>query len=178
MKNDQGEVYGFKGTSGNKTRDLGTSYYYQWKQDSLIWQAEELLRARDYDQAATAYATALAEHPEHFYLYEAQSHLDYIRSKTPEDLKQLYQRYVGQYGVVSIWVENGELFYKRPGLARRILRPVSDQEFITLYSYDIKYGFEMENGVVKGMYMYNYDNEGQSWKRSENWYYARTQLAD
>lgn len=167
LKNSTGEVYANK---------IGNSL--QWKQDATIWNAEELLRSRDYERARIAYTTAIAQYPEHFYLKEALSHLDYIQSKSEAEIEEQYLRFVGNYGEVRIWVEGGQLFYKRPGLRRRILRPISDHEFITLFSYQHKYGFTVENGVVKGMYLYNYNNETEQFEENEDWNYPRTILDD
>lgn len=168
LKNSTGAVYAQKDRRNN----------VYWKQDSTIWNAEELLRSRDYEQARIAYTTAIAQHPEHFYLKEALNHLDYIQSKSEAEIEEQYLRFVGNYGEVRIWVEGGQLFYKRPGLRRRILRPISDHEFITLFSYQHKYGFTVENGVVKGMYLYNYNNETEQFEENEDWNYPRTILDD
>jgi len=176
LVNERGDIYAVKRTEtvlGKYTAD-----YYYWKQDALIWRAEELLRKRDYAQALPAYEAAIARHPEHFYLYEAKKHIEYMQSKTEEEIMQLYLRYVGDYGEVRIWIEDGQLFYKRPGVARRIFRPVSDHEFMTLNRYMSIYGFEVENGVVKGIYINEYDRESQTWPRDEDYYHARTKLVD
>lgn len=175
IRNDQGDIIAALDSFASNTNDLSSTNYI-WKQDSMIWQAEELLRARRYDAAATAYAKAIAAHPEHFYLYEAQEHITFMQSKTEEEIKELYQRYVGNYGEVRIWIEGGELYYDRPGLARRIFRPVSDTEFITLFSYGYKYGFEVEAGEVQSIYMYEYNNETEAFELDEDWSYARTEL--
>jgi tetratricopeptide (TPR) repeat protein len=173
LENDAGEIYALI-----LRHCTNTGAYYHWKQDSLFWQAEELLRARDYERAATAYAKLLAEHPEHYYLYDAQAHLDYMASKTEAEIQELYQRYVGDYDGISIRIENGELLYKRPGVPRRILRPISDTQFMTLSRYISRYAFDVEQGKVKGLYGYRYDNEAREWRRNEEQYFARTQLAD
>lgn len=144
LKNDKGEVYAMK-FAAESSPNL-------WKQDSLIWQAEEMLRNRWYEVALKAYETAITKYPDHYYLYDAKAHIEYMLSKTDAEIQQLYRRYVGQYGDVRIWIEDGQLFYKRPGEPRRILRPISDTEFMNLYAYNLKYHVEFENGAVKGIF--------------------------
>ena len=178
LKNEDGVIYAAKvsDSNSNEDKELGVTFSYVWKQDSLIWKAEDLLRDHFYEKADSVYDRAIASHPEHFYLYEAKKHLAYRATKSEEEIKTLYQRYIGQYGEARVWEEDGQLFYKRPGLARRILLPISDQEFLTLYAYDYKYKFDVQDGIVKGMNLYNYDNENETWKLNENWYYERTVL--
>ncbi|MBK7872650.1 MAG: hypothetical protein IPJ74_19195 [Saprospiraceae bacterium] len=100
-------------------------------------------------QALPTYEAAIAEHPEHFYLYDAKKYIEYMQSKTDAGIQQLYQRYVGDYGEARIWIEDGQLFFKIPGDSRRILRPISDTEFMNLYSYESKYVFEVKMAGCK-----------------------------
>lgn len=161
-----------KGNSGYAYARVNGNYF--WKQDSSIWAAEELIRNKEYAEARTAYQKAYGNHPEHFYLADALSHLDYLEQTPAEDIQKLYQQYAGQYGETKIWVEDGLLWYKRPGLPRRILRPVSDQEFITLHSYEFKYGFQIADSEVKGIDVYVYNNEKQGFELKAEWDNPRT----
>lgn len=154
LKNEKGQVYAMKFAAASSPNF--------WKQDSVIWQAEEMLRNRWYEVALKAYETAITKYPDHYYLSDAKAHIEYMLSKTDADIQQLYRRYVGQYGDVRIWIADGQLFYKRPGEPRRILRPVSDTEFMNLYAYNLKYHVQFENGRVKGIFEQKKDFSNQS----------------
>ena len=154
----------------------GTNYY--WKQDSTIWQAEELLKTGEYEKAQTFYEKAIEQHPEHFYLQQAKQHIDYVQAKSEAELQENFQRFVGQYGEIDIWIEDGLLYYKRPGVARRIFRPFSRNRFTTLLNYSFNYEIVERDGQVVGIQGYFYNNEKKEWEKVKDWYFDRTQLLD
>lgn len=170
----EGETYGLKHTQTIQGKFIN----FYWKQDSTIWQAEGLLSSGDYEKAQIAYQKAIEQHPEHYYLQQAKQHLDYLESQSEADLLETFQRFVGQYGEVNIWIEDGLLYYKRPGIARRIFRPVSRNRFSTLLNYNFNYEFVEEGGQVVGIRGYAYNLEKKEWEKSENWYYERTKVLD
>ena len=177
LVNEKNKVYGVLLHQTNLNGTTGDFYY--WKQDSLIWRAEKLLKNRAYEQALPAYKAAITAYPEHYYLYKAKEHIEYMLSKPDSALQQLYQRYVGGYeGEWDIWIEDGQLFFKTPNIGRRILRPISDNEFIELIDYNGIYTMDVENGAVKGIYGSVYDKDARDWRRLENWYRARKKLKD
>jgi class 3 adenylate cyclase/tetratricopeptide (TPR) repeat protein len=171
LLDSKGEVYGLKKT---ETRKEGVSIYYTWKQDSLIWQAEERLKTGSYEKAQAYYEKAIAQNPEHFYLRQAKQHIDYLQARPEAELLQNFQRFTGQYGEVNIWIEDGLLFYKRPGVTRRILRPISDNRFITLLNYLGNYEMVEQNGQVVGIQLYRYNIEKKEWEKTPNGYFDRT----
>lgn len=175
LYNEQGGVYGIRKT---ETQGQRKSKFYLWKQDSTIWQAEDLLRSEQYAQAQIAYQKAIEQHPEHFYLYQAQQHLTYLEFQAETDIQRNFQRLVGQYGEVEIWIENDLLYYKRPGVARRILRPLTDKRFTTLLAYKYNYEFVEQNGQIVGIQVYDYNAEKKEWEKAEDGYFERTKLAD
>ncbi len=85
---------------------------------------------------------------------------------------------MGYEGEWDIWIEDGQLFFKTPNIGRRILRPISDNEFIELIDYNGIYTMDVENGAVKGIYGSVYDKDTRDWRRLENWYRARKKLKD
>ena len=151
---------------------------YYWKQDSIIWNAEALLKSGDYANARLAYQKAIEQHPEHFYLHKAQQHIDYMQANSEEAVLQNFQKWVGQYGEIEIWMENGLLFYKRPGIPRRIFRPISDNRFTSLLNYSFNYEFVERNGKVVGIQGHRYNYETKAWEKAEDWYYERTPFLD
>lgn len=171
--NDQGEVYALKSTENFKDKDY---VYYFWKQDSLIWKAEELLRNQDYKNAKLAYQNAIKSHPKHFYLQDMLRHLEYLESKTTAEVQDNFDRMVGEFGEIKIWKEDGLLYYKRPGVARRIFRPISDNKFTTLLNYSWIYEVEEKNGEIIGIRGAQYDFEKKEYVENEEWYFERTKL--
>jgi hypothetical protein len=50
--------------------------------------------------------------------------------------------------------------------------------FMTLSRHINRYAFDVEQGTVKGIYYYEYDNEAREWRRDGELYFARTRLVD
>jgi tetratricopeptide (TPR) repeat protein len=175
LLDSKGEVYGLKKT---ETRKEGVSIYYTWKQDSIIWQAEERLKTGAYEKAQAYYEKAIEQNPEHFYLRQAKQHIDYLQTRPEAELLQNFQRFTGQYGDANIWIEDGLLYYKRPGATRRILRPISDNRFTTLLDYSGNYEMVEQNGQVVGIQLYRYNMEKKEWEKTPYGYFDRTKLLD
>ncbi len=165
-------VKGTKFTNKNDGQSLG------WKQDTVIRNAESLLKEGDYPAARIAYQEAIDQNPEHFYLSQAKEHLEYLQSKPDSLVQQSFQKLVGQYGTIKIWVEDGLLYYKRPGVTRRILRPLSDNRFTALLNYQWNYEFVEKDGKIVGIQGHQYNHETKEWGAFDNWYYERTKLLD
>lgn len=177
LANDSEDVYGFLLKQENLDGRKGN--YYYWKQDSLIWQAEELLKNRNYEEALPVYEAAIAKYPEHYYLYKAKEHVEFMLSKTEEEIENIYLRYVSEYSEgLQVWMEKGQLFFKFPKRSRIILRPISDHEFIELSDYNGIYIFEKEDEEVKGIYGKIYHKELKEWHPYEGWYQARVKMKD
>jgi tetratricopeptide (TPR) repeat protein len=170
-----GKVYGLKKT---ETRRTGVSIFYSWKQDSIIWQAEERLKTGAYEKAQAYYEKAIEQNPEHFYLRQAKQHIDYLQARPEAELLQNFQRFTGQYGDANIWIEDGLLYYKRSGDTRRILRHISDNRFTTLLDYSSNYEMVEQNGQVVGIQLYRYNIEKKEWEKTPNGYFDRTKLLD
>lgn len=168
-------MYAIKRTESYKEKEYN---YYDFKQDSVIWNAETLLRAGDYPVAQVAYQKAIDQNPEHFYLYQAKEHLDYLQSTSDSLVQQNFQKITGQYGEIKIWIEGGLLYYKRPGVTRRIFRPISDNRFTTLLHYSWNYEFVEKNGNIVGIQGHQFNHETKEWEKVEDWYYERTELLD
>ena len=175
LVNESGQIYGVKRIQIRPNRE---PVFYLWKQDSLIWKAEELLRKGDYENAKAAYERAMEQHPDQYYLAQAFEHLKHLSSHTEEEVKRNFQQIVGEYGDAKIWIENNLLYYKRPGLPRRILRPLSDDKFCTLLNYGWIYQIEKQNGEIVGISGYNYDPEKKEWVKDQDWFLDRTRLLD
>ena len=124
---------------------------------------------------------AIEQHPEHFYLKKAREHIAFVQNISEETLLELYLKNVGRYPgkeVITIWVEQNQLFWKQEGFGRRILLPISSHEFITLSSYDLICDFEQTNGVVDIYQEYLYNHELKIFERDEDWRVLKEVLAD
>ncbi len=175
LYNSKGAVYAAKVIQGRNGEER---IVMTWKQDSLIWKAEALLQEGNYTKAQVAYGKAIEKHPEHYYLYQAQQHLDYLQSKEEEAILRNLQKMTGQYGEVEIWLENGLLYYKEPGVTRRIFRPISDKRFTTLMRYSTNYEFVEKDGKIVAIQSYTYNDDTKEWEINPDWYYERTELLD
>ncbi|MEO0896606.1 MAG: adenylate/guanylate cyclase domain-containing protein [Bacteroidota bacterium] len=177
LRNEAGEVYATNTYLRYTQRDLN---YYSYKQDSTIWEAENYLRRGNYLEAKKAYAKAYQKHPEHFYLKSAIDHINYVTSRSPEELTRVFKRLVGEYGEVTIWVQDGLLYYKRPGVTRRIFRPVGNNRFMTMMNYSFLYEFEEEGGKIVGLTGNDYNFDQKKWLKSakEDYYFGKTQILD
>lgn len=171
LRGQQGTVIGLK-------IHLKSRPVYYWKQDSIIWQAEDLVRSRDYEKARAAYRKAIEQHPDHYYLYGMTEHLDYLQRTPEEEVQENFRRIAGDYGDVKVWIEDGLLYYRPPGISRRILRPLSDNQFITMGNISMSYRFLENKGKIIAIEGYEFDHEKMEWVKYEPVYYERTRLPD
>lgn len=109
---------------------------------------------------------------------DAKQHLDYLQAQSKATTQARLRKVAGQYGEIDVWIDNGLLYYKRPGVARRIMRPISDTRFTTMLYYGWNYELVEENGEVVGIQGYRYNQETREWDKLEDWYYERTEFLD
>jgi hypothetical protein len=65
------------------------------------------------------------------------------------------------------WVQDGRLFYKRDGVASKVLLPVSKTRYINMVDQNVHYEFEYKDGVVVASYVSRFDPDRKLWQ--ENW---------
>ena len=84
-----------------------------------------------------------------FYSWHSQN----IKSKSnPITVSNnILQTYVGSYGMRSISLENGDLYYKRGKSSKRKLTPISESLFMVAGYTDFRLAFVTENNSVKSM---------------------------
>ena len=175
LLNKSGNIY----ATLNKTMSRrGEDKFYTWKQDSIIWNAEDLLRKDQYTLAEAAYDEAIQKNPEHFYLHQAKQHITFFNSLSQEQLQEIYQSKVGKYGEIEIWIENEQLVLKQEGHGRQILLPISDHAFISLGIYSLIFDFEEKNGLVDAYQEYLFNHETKKWEKDEDWYRKKEVLLD
>ncbi len=113
---------------------------------------------------------------EYYYLIQARKHAAFASSLFLEELLELYQRHVGEYGVETWWMENDQLFLKEEGIGRQILRPLSENRFMNMNGYSANYEFVDEAGEITAIRAYNHGFETEKWTLNPDWYYERTDL--
>lgn len=162
IRNDDEEVYKMGLMQGAGTEEFDHDI---WIQDSVIWKAEALLKAGEYESSLNAYEAAIEDNPEHYYLFLAKEHLEFMLSTSAEDLNQLYQGMIGDYGDFNISEEDGLLYLRLKPLGSAIIRPISKTEFITLSKYNQRGKLIMEGGKIIAIETYDFDKEKEEWKK-------------
>ncbi len=175
LLNDDGEVYATKNYNIRRTSE---GSFFTWKQDSVIWKAEKLLKEKDYKKALPAYELAIEKYPSHFYLHQAKRHLEFVASISNEELLNIYRRVEGKYGKVKIIMKNDQIYWKQIGIGRELLLPISDHEFIILEGYAFTFAFEEKNGEIDAFQEYKYNLETEVWEKQEDWYFKKEKLLD
>jgi tetratricopeptide (TPR) repeat protein len=133
---------------------LGKDRWPFWfKQDSLIWQAEELLSNGKNEEALDAFRKAYELHPEHYYLANYIQHLEFILSPEYVSVKQVYKKYLGEYPEwdVSVIRKNNVYYINNIDGLDRIL-PLSENRFQSLSLYIQQYQFVEQDGrfIIQG----------------------------
>ena len=170
---DQNNVVAHNRTEISGFRDLAI---IDWKQDSMIWKAENLLVNGQYDEAYRAYQTAIEVYPSHYYLKKHFEHLEYLKDHTSEEAQRNLKLKTGEYNGARIWVENGLLNCRLPGFSRRILRPISHEQFISLSEYNIIYEFVSEDNEVVGLRLLTHDFDTDEWNMMPHWHYNQVEF--
>jgi len=124
-----------------------------WKQDSLILNAEMLLKTGKSQLALVAFQQAYSENPEHYYLVNYIQHLNYVLS--PEYLKDeaILDSYLGTYEDIEFYKENNMYFFRsdRSG-AFRIL-PLAVDQFMNPSKYNSLLTITKDGNQIKGLRM-------------------------
>jgi tetratricopeptide (TPR) repeat protein len=84
----------------------------QWKEDSLILEAKELLDIGKTAEALPSFQRAYDQNPEHYYLANFIRHLEFIQSQEYEKLKPVFDMYLGEYENEKLYREKDKIYYK------------------------------------------------------------------
>ncbi len=180
LRDSTSRVYGTRAMNISGT-EADTSLYFFWKIDPTILKAEALLKNGALEEAEEEYLKALEINPDHYFLYDALSHIRYMKTKTRKEIIKQYKNIVGQYGPRNLWIENGRLLYKRASMENRIfyrfqLLPISETEYINLTRQNIRLEIKTDNekGMVSSGWFYNRNEK--KWIRNENDYFYKDTL--
>ena len=145
VKNDQGKVIKMI----CEQKDVGS--WEQWKEDSLILEAEKLLDQGKTVEALDTFQSAYNQNPEHYYLANFIKHLEFIQSQEYEKLKTVFDTYLGDYGYRKLYRENNQIYYKSlAGFIFKML-PLSEDQFMLPSQYDCQIEIIKENESIRGL---------------------------
>lgn len=161
---------------GIKVRELSGDnakerHYFFWKIDALIQNAESALLNQEYEHAEKAYNKAIAANPNHYFLQDALSHIQYAQSKTTAELQDQFKSVEGSFGDRHFRVEGGRLYYKRRSIdqwffPKMELLPISQDRYCNLTRLNAQSAFDYENGQAVANYTYVYNPDSTSWLKN------------
>lgn len=175
-----GSTYDFeRDTLGNIYRvkvdqfsQMKTNSFYYYKEDNDILKAFQLLKEHKYDSIKTMFNVFSSKYPNHWFLKQVNQHVNYVSNLNESDLIEQYKKVVGQYSNRKFWIENNRLYYKREGLTKVEILPISKNRYINLTKLDTNYEFEFlpDNKVASFAWSYNIKSkEWQSLKNDTNY---------
>ena len=113
-----------------------TVYFWFWKENVSIQEANAALDRKAYDKAITLYEKAIKDNPKHVYLQNILDYLNYQKENDSTYIAKQNMAFVGDYGPRKFWIENNKFYYKRKGddseLAKVELLPISENRYMDL----------------------------------------------
>ena len=165
LKDSLGNTYVIKTEQKNYN---STSMYWYWAYDDTIKEAELALENGTTEVADSLYRNIITDKPNHYFLKDALTHINYVKSIDLKVLKKQYESIIGNYGARKFWIENGKLFYKRENLPKIHILPISENRYISLTKYGTQYGFEETNDGQTASFAYSYDAENKKWDKLDD----------
>jgi hypothetical protein len=140
--------------------------YILWKQDTLIYEAMNLLNEENKSKALYAFREAYARNPDHYYLANFIQHLEFIQSEEYERIKPAIETYIGKYGDIIISEEENNLYYEGlNGFMYRLL-PVSEDQFMTPSFFNEKIQIIKKNNSIEGLKVIYRDGKEEFFSRN------------
>ncbi len=146
-RNDQGRVIKILGEQIN---DNNAILWEQWKEDSLILAAKELLDQNKIPEALNSFLLAYDQYPGNYYLANFITHLEFIRSKEYEKLKPVFESYLGKYGDARLYKENDQIRYEDQYGIYQML-PLSEKQFMIPSLYGPKMEIVKDKNSISGL---------------------------
>ena len=165
--NENNEFYLFKAEQNYISK---TDTFWLWKIDDIIKKAEVLLEAGKLDSALADYTTAVIANPKHYYLKDALTHINYVKSTDSIALINQYKEVEGTYGPRIFWIDDGKLFFKQTdniNLGQMQLLPISENRYISLTRIGTNYDFEYEDGKAVASYTWIFNCKKMEWVKSD-----------
>ncbi|WP_353777487.1 hypothetical protein [Winogradskyella sp. 3972H.M.0a.05] len=137
-----------------------------WKLDESITAANAAFNNGNLDEAEQLYIEAISKNPEHHYLKNILSHIQYIKDKEESQLIEEFNEVSGNYGPRLFWVENGKFYYKRDTLNKVELLPLGNNKFMDLTRLSTVMSFELDKTGKMASLSYSYDIFKDEWARA------------
>lgn len=147
-------------------KNLNEFYYY--KQHDDITKAYELLKNQKYDSLKETFDIVVGKYPNHWFLKQAQQHVNYVSNLSPKALLEQYKTIVGNYANRKFWIENNRLFYKRENLTKVEILPISKTRYITPTKLDTNYEFDFLPNNKIASFVWTFDVKKQEWVKLDN----------
>ena len=164
--NGQGKVFKVIDKLNNNN-----SPFINWKQDSLILNAEKILEPNRQQESLIAFQKAYSENPEHYYLANYIQHLEFIQSQEYEKIEPVLEAYTGEYFFndffyVEILKVGNQFFDKSESNRIFKLLPLSEDQFMIPSKYSLIVEIVKEDNQIVG-FKYIYIN-------GDEFYFERT----
>jgi len=146
-RNDQGQFIKLI----HEQRNHPDEFFICWKEDSLIFQAKNLLNNGKNPEALHAFREAYNQNPEYYYLNNYIQHLEFVLSLEYETSNSDFFYYAGEYGDLLLY-KDGNLFYKidKRGLIYQLL-PMAKDKFMIPSIYNTQIHIIQEGEEVTGL---------------------------
>lgn len=165
LKDSLGNNYVIK--TEQKTYNNASIFWY-WSYDNNIKEAELAIENDSIEKAEQLYKNLFKEKPNHYFLKQALTHIEYIKATDSTELQEQYKNIIGNYGPRKFSLENGKLYYKREKLPKIHILPISENRYISLSKYSTNYGFEEVEGGRLASYALSYDVESKLWNKLDD----------
>jgi len=136
----------------HKQRNIpDTRLMIDWKEDSLITRAQDLLHNDFQAEALNVFREAYDQNPEHYYLAHFIQHLEYIKNPDYEKFRSVFGNYLGNYSGLYLYNEQDQYYYKdKTGFIYRVLS-LSEDKFMIPSSYNTQIHIIKEKDTVTGL---------------------------
>jgi len=122
-----------------------------WIEDSSIFNALHLLENGSCSEALTQFQAAYEHNPEHYYLANFIQHLEYIKEQYNDMIASNFEPILGQYGTVSLYLQNGQYYYETESGYIHKLLPINAYQFMVPNRYYEILQIEFEDNYISGL---------------------------
>tara|TARA_R110002072_G_scaffold274889_7_gene435915 strand:- start:11334 stop:13493 length:2160 start_codon:yes stop_codon:yes gene_type:complete len=164
-KDKNGNIY--RVTSEQFNLQNVSNFYYYLESDE-IRKAYGLLKKKELKDLGVTFEELIQKHPKHWFLKDGYNHIKYINSKSKKELKNQYEKIIGNYANRKFWVEKDRLFYKRQGLTKVEIFPISNKRYISLSKYGTNYEFDFLKDGKVASFAWTYNVEKEAWEKLDN----------
>ena len=138
-----------------------TNKFWYWKESELIRKAHDTYRKGSFNEAKELYERAYLEHPKHGYLKTILEHLNYMATKSEQDLIDQYVKHSGTYGQRQFFVRDNKFYYKRQwdngSLPKLELLPVNENTYMDFTRLGSHMVFKLDSTGIMASTAYHFN---------------------